>query len=114
MSISELASPERLTPAERALEIAAILTLVIVRTQADEGCSERPPDLGFSAGKRLHTMYGSREHPVRVTAEGTFEYEGTRYKSLSAVARNISGTQWSGPVYFGLKPPAKSEKQCRR
>ena len=33
----------------------------------------------------------------------TFEYEGRRYKSLSAVARHITGTQWSGPAFFGLK-----------
>ena len=42
---------------------------------------------------------------MQVTAEGTFEYEGRCFKSLSAVARHISGTQWSGPVFFGLRKP---------
>jgi Protein of unknown function (DUF2924) len=42
------------------------------------------------------------EHKVTVLAEG-FEWEGRRYKSLSAVARAITGTQWNGWVFFGLK-----------
>jgi hypothetical protein len=44
---------------------------------------------------------------VTVTAEGTFEYEGKFFKSLSAVARHISGTPWSGPLFFGLKTNRK-------
>ncbi len=55
MSPHELPSPERLTPAERALEIATILALGIVRTHAEEGQSESPSGLGFPARKRLHT-----------------------------------------------------------
>ena len=34
-----------------------------------------------------------------------FEYQGRPYKSLSAVARAITGTQWNGLVFFGLKSP---------
>jgi hypothetical protein len=37
----------------------------------------------------------------------TFEYEGKFFKSLSAVARHISGTPWSGPLFFGLKTNRK-------
>ena len=44
---------------------------------------------------------------LEVTAEGTFEYEGKFFKSLSAVARHISGTPWSGPLFFGLKTNSK-------
>ena len=44
---------------------------------------------------------------VTVTAEGTFKYEGKFFKSLSAVARHISGTPWSGPLFFGLKTNRK-------
>jgi hypothetical protein len=43
---------------------------------------------------------------VRVTAEGKFEYEGLLFKSLSAVARHITGTPWSGPLFFGLRQAA--------
>jgi len=34
-------------------------------------------------------------------------YRGRRYKSLSEVARAITGTRWSGPLFFGLKRQAK-------
>ena len=41
-------------------------------------------------------------HRVQVLREG-FEHEGERYASLSEVARRITGTRWSGPLFFGLK-----------
>ena len=36
--------------------------------------------------------------------DGGFSWQGTSYRSLSAVARKITGTPWSGPLFFGLKP----------
>jgi hypothetical protein len=33
-----------------------------------------------------------------------FSWQGTGYRSLSALARKITGTAWSGPLFFGLKP----------
>ena len=42
------------------------------------------------------------EHHVTVRADG-FEYQGRPYKSLSAVARAITGTRWNGPMFFGLR-----------
>jgi hypothetical protein len=41
-------------------------------------------------------------HEVTVIDAG-YEHQGRRYKSLSAVARAITGTQWSGPLFFGLR-----------
>jgi hypothetical protein len=41
-------------------------------------------------------------HDVRVLEEG-FEWRGARWRSLSAIAREITGTQWSGPRFFGLE-----------
>ena len=41
-------------------------------------------------------------HRVQVLRKG-FEYEGERFDSLSEVARRITGTRWSGPLFFGLK-----------
>src|SRR5260370_40647977 len=35
--------------------------------------------------------------------EGGFEYRGERFGSLSKIARRITGTRWSGPLFFGLK-----------
>ena len=37
-----------------------------------------------------------------VTAAGLFAYEGATFKSLTAVARHITGAHWSGPLFFGL------------
>ena len=41
-------------------------------------------------------------HEVTVV-DGGYEHQGKRYRSLSAVARSITGTQWSGPLFFGLR-----------
>lgn len=60
-------------------------------------------DIELAPGTVLIREWGERDHKVTVTAEGTFEYMGKFFKSLSAVARHISGTQWSGPLFFGLK-----------
>jgi hypothetical protein len=36
-------------------------------------------------------------------ARGGFDYQGKRFKSLSEIARAITGTRWSGPRFFGLE-----------
>jgi hypothetical protein len=54
------------------------------------------------AGTRLIREYQGIEHCVTVRDNG-FEYQGRPYKSLSAIARAITGTQWNGRVFFGLK-----------
>lgn len=38
-----------------------------------------------------------------------YEFEGRRYPSLSMIAREITGTRWSGPLFFGVKAPAKAK-----
>lgn len=54
------------------------------------------------AGTRLIREWQGVEHTVTVLADG-FEYQGRPYKSLSAVARAITGTRWNGPLFFGLR-----------
>ena len=44
-----------------------------------------------------------RTYDVLVLDDG-FSWQNTRYSSLSAIARKITGTAWSGPLFFGLKP----------
>lgn len=66
----------------------------------------RPRDINFVPGTVLLREWGDREHKVLVTAEGLFEYEGSTFKSLTAVARQITGTHWSGPMFFGLNKKA--------
>ena len=43
-----------------------------------------------------------RTYEVVVLDDG-LSWQGTRYRSLSAIARKITGTAWSGPLFFGLK-----------
>lgn len=59
-------------------------------------------DIRIVPGTVLVREFDSREHRVMALTDGGFEYEGRRFKSLSAAARHITGTQWSGPVFFGL------------
>jgi hypothetical protein len=54
------------------------------------------------AGTRLIREYQSVEHCVTVCNDG-YEYQGRPYKSLSAIARAITGTRWNGLIFFGLK-----------
>lgn len=53
-------------------------------------------------GTRLVRQWGDQVHLVNVETTG-YEYQGTRYKNLSAIARLITGTRWSGPLFFGIK-----------
>ena len=54
------------------------------------------------AGTRLIREWNGVEHCVTVR-NSDFEYQGRPYKSLSAIAKHITGTQWNGLVFFGLK-----------
>jgi Protein of unknown function (DUF2924). len=52
-------------------------------------------------GSRLVREWHGRSHTVEVTEDG-FLYEGHRYRSLSSIARRITGVRWSGRRFFGL------------
>ena len=59
------------------------------------------------AGAELIRVYAGVEHRVRVLPDEEFEYAGKRYPSLSMIAREITGTRWSGPAFFGLRKGAR-------
>ena len=52
-------------------------------------------------GTRLAREWNGQRHEVTVTADG-FEYKGRCYRSLSAIAKSITGTHWNGRAFFGL------------
>jgi hypothetical protein len=54
------------------------------------------------SGTKLIRDYQGVQHHVTVQQDG-YEWEGRPYKSLSAIARAITGTRWNGLVFFGLK-----------
>lgn len=53
-------------------------------------------------GIRLLREWQGVTHEVIVLDAGV-QYQGKAWASLSAVAREITGTRWSGPLFFGLK-----------
>ncbi|MFZ1134851.1 MAG: DUF2924 domain-containing protein, partial [Candidatus Korobacteraceae bacterium] len=55
---------------------------------------------GFKPGTRLIRQWRGHTHVVTVKAKG-YEYQGSLYQSLSEIARLITGTRWSGPLFFG-------------
>ena len=57
---------------------------------------------GLAVGTRLVREFDGVRHEVTVTREG-FEWQGKAFRSLSAVARAITGTNWNGPKFFGLR-----------
>jgi hypothetical protein len=60
-------------------------------------------------GTRLVRDWRGETHQVTVIDTG-FEYRGSRYASLSEIARLITGTRWSGPLFFGLRSPRSSDE----
>ena len=53
-------------------------------------------------GTRLMREWQGRTYEVMVL-DDSFSWQGTHYRSLSAIARKITGTPWSGPLFFGLR-----------
>jgi len=57
--------------------------------------------------------WGGTRHEVTVLRNGAM-FRGKRYRSLSQVARVITGSHWSGPLFFGLRAPAKEASNGTR
>ena len=56
----------------------------------------------LSQGSHLIRVWNGETHQVMVR-DKVFIYQGKEWRSLSAIARHITGTNWSGPVFFGVK-----------
>jgi len=96
----------------RALEIAddSDLRLRVSKTvfgdsagcKSDPHPAKRPRDTRLPVpGTLLTRKFETRRIVVTVLADG-FEYQGKRYRSLSAIAREVTGTRWNGLSFFGL------------
>ena len=60
-------------------------------------------------GTRLVREWDGVEHTVTVIKDG-FDWQGQKFKSLSAAARAITGTQWNGYRFFGLREARRDER----
>ena len=67
------------------------------------------PTSRLKVGTRLIREWKGQTYVVSVLEDGV-EYRDKRYGSLSEVARAITGTRWSGPAFFGLKPLSSPEQ----
>ena len=63
----------------------------------------RRASLSLKPGTRLIREWHGQTHTVVILKSGV-EWQGRHYRSLSIVAREISGAHWSGPRFFGLAP----------
>ena len=77
-------------------------------TEALNGRRPSGPVAGstYKPGTRLVRSWKGELHEVTV-AEPGFAYRGSTYATLSVIAREITGTRWSGPAFFGLREKAR-------
>src|SRR5438552_7754351 len=76
--------------------------------QTGEAAKRFRPQL--KPGTRLIREWQGRTYEVVVLDDG-LSWQGTHFRSLSAITRKITGTAWSGPLFFGLK---QTRSACRR
>lgn len=74
--------------------------------QIAEGQSNIQPVPQIKNGTRLLREWRGSTHEVLVLGDGV-QYRGEKYRSLSEVAKVITGSKWSGPVFFGLRKGRK-------
>ena len=74
------------------------------RLLAKKAVVNRGPKLGV--GARLVREWQGISHEVQIAEDETVIYRGTVYASLSEVAREITGSRWNGPRFFGLRGAA--------
>ena len=84
-----------------------------MKTASVNRCPEEPdkPRIKMPSGRAAHDLppgarlkreWGGQTHEVTVLGGGWFQYQNQSYKSLTKVARVITGAHWSGPCFFGL------------
>lgn len=79
----------------------------IAKTLRETGRISSSPGLALKPGARLVREWNGRTHTVMVIENG-YDYSGQHYTSLTSIACAITGTQWSGPRFFGLNDRSKS------
>jgi Protein of unknown function (DUF2924) len=74
-----------------------------VNLDSEASDAQKPtPPISLKAGTRLVREWRGVTHTVLVHTDG-FAWNGRRYRSLTIVAREITGAHWSGPRFFGLR-----------
>ncbi len=79
----------------------------LAKTLDQDGDVTRGRVARLKPGARLVREWRGETHAVIVLDDG-FEWRGQRWRSLSVIAREITGAHWSGPRFFGLNGKAKA------
>ncbi len=79
----------------------SVLRRIGATTEPESDTSRMAPRTVVKPGTRLVREWNGQTHTVLVHTDGV-EWRGKRYRSLSVVAREITGAHWSGPRFFGL------------
>jgi hypothetical protein len=97
---------------ERVLGGLSASTRRLLDRIADAAAEHRPTGLKSQCelhpGAILLRNWGGVQHQVTVLQNGV-QFRGKQYRSLSEVARVITGSRWSGPLFFGLKTRSRKE-----
>ncbi|HEY4135534.1 MAG TPA: DUF2924 domain-containing protein [Alphaproteobacteria bacterium] len=80
---------------------SATLSRRLAKLIAGTPISEAPAPRVLKSGARLVREWNGKTHTVEAVENG-FIWKGTHFRSLSAVARAITGARWSGPRFFGI------------
>ncbi len=102
---------------ERVLGSLKSSTRRLLERAAEDNVHRRPltdaPTTMVTPGTVLIREWHGVSHRVTVLEDGVL-LRGARYRSLSEVARKITGTRWSGPRFFGLRVPAQGSDRGTR
>lgn len=79
----------------------------LAKTMEQDGKLTRSRVTRLKPGAKLVREWRGETHTVTVLEDG-FEWRGVRRRSLSVIAREITGAHWSGPRFFGLNGKAKA------
>ncbi|WP_369026949.1 DUF2924 domain-containing protein [Qipengyuania sp. RANM35] len=79
-----------------------------LRQRLDQAAAGKSSTQNIRPGMRLAREYGGKLHLVVIGENGEIIWNERQWRSLSEVARAITGTRWSGPAFFGLRKKAKA------
>jgi hypothetical protein len=79
----------------------------LARTMDEKGDLAKARVVRLKPGAKLVREWRGETHDILVLEDG-FQWRGQRWRSLSAIAREMTGTHWSGPRFFGLQAKAEA------
>lgn len=82
-------------------EIQRKIDRLVVQYEKSLCIEKNDSSLKISDGTKLIREFKGQRHAVTVISSG-YEYNGQSYKSLSAIANEITGTRWNGKKFFGV------------